>query len=128
MRVRKPVLLASVGLVALLLAYVYVGFRTCADSVRMNVISPGWIRSGDFVSCEVENEAFSAFPFVNPFYSVRLVVQAESANNAFGCFEDLDGERWNFTDRSVELGTLGPGESRSVGFFLLSMFKKNHCA
>jgi hypothetical protein len=84
----------------------------------MNAISPGRISSGDFVSCEVENEASLAFPFINPFYTVRLVVQAESANNAFGCFEGLDGERWNFTDRYVELGPLGPGESRSVGFFL----------
>lgn len=115
---RKPFLLALVGVVLSLMAYVYVAIDVYADSVDIHGISPGRIHSGEFASCEVRNEAPLTFPFISPSYTVRMVVQAESGNNAFGCFEDASGGRWNFTDRYVDLGAIGTGESRSVGFFL----------
>jgi len=114
---RKPVLLALFGVIICLLTYVYVGIDTYARSVEIHGMFPGGFHSGELVSCEIRNEALLTFPFINPSYTLGVTVYPESADG-FACYEDVSGTRWNFTERFVDLGTIDPGESKSVGLYL----------
>lgn len=118
MRGRRTVLLVSFGTVISLLMYVYAGIHTYADSVGMRGKFPAGCHSGELLSYEVGNDAPLAFPFINPSYEFHVVLQPESTNNALVCFEDINGKRWNSTEHSVDVGAIGPGESKRVEFSL----------
>ncbi len=117
MLARKPVLVAIFAVIITLLTYVYAGVQIYANSIEIHGMLPGSFHSGELVSCEIENEASLVFPFINPSCTLGVAVYPDSTNG-FACYEDVGGKRWNFTERFVDLGTIGPKESRRVGFYL----------
>jgi len=63
----------------------------------------------------IQNNAPYTIPYFNPFYILRVTIEAE--NDAFAYFIGLAGE-CNFTERSLDLGEIRPNESREVIIFL----------
>jgi len=115
---RKKSVSIVAGVVISLLIYVFAGIYVSANSVRIHAQFPGHFYSGELLSCEIRNNAPLKFPFVNPFYTFRVVVTPESTNKAYACFEDISGERWNFTERVLDVGRIDSGEYKHVEFYL----------
>ena len=68
------------------------------------------------LECRINNNAPLSFPFINPFYAVRIAI-VDSENNASAYFVGVGDKKRNFTDYSLDVGMIEPGNSETFRFF-----------
>lgn len=119
--VKGTVITVVVSFFVALLVYILIGSAVNAWFIRIYDAFPE-----DFVcypsdpekklDCNINNNAPLTLPYINPFYSVLVVVDSE--NGSFAYFIGLGDKKCNFTDWQLDLGRIDSGSSKSFSFFL----------
>lgn len=121
-RIGTKVILTLVGLITVVAVYSVIGIYVNLKGVRIYDEFPEEfilreLDSEQELSCSIKNNAPLSLPFINPFYTSRIVI-VDSENNASAYFINAAGKTRNFTDYYLDLGRIDSGGSDELRFFL----------
>jgi len=119
--IKKPAIAAVIGILVGVIIYSLVGIFSYASNTIIYDEFPEEFycqpsNPEETLTIRVRNNAPLTFPFLNPFYKLRVTIEAD--NRAFVYFMGLGGKKRNFTDWVLDIGRIESGDYEDTDIYL----------
>jgi len=120
-KIKKPAIATLITIIVGIIIYSVIGILTYAGNTVIYDKFPEEFYCyppdhEQILTVRVRNNAPLTFPFLNPFYTLRVTIEADNA--AFAYFIGLGGKKRNFTDWYCDIGRIDSGSFDEVDIHL----------